>query len=489
VGLFDKFRTIFGHTAADDLALSGEDTRPPERRELHRVNPRAGTRVLVIDDSHTVIVILKRFLESSGCIVIEAMDAKEGLQHALTDKPELIFLDIVMPGINGFAALRALRKNANTKHIPVIMMSGNEQATAQFFGINIGADDFMKKPFSRAEVFARIGRLLDDECIPRRFPDADIADLMPPSTIAQSAPAETPFPQTQPPQIQPPQVQFPQQVQPPQQAQPPQQIQPPQVQFPQQVQSPQVQFPQALPPQVHSYATATPTPVSVSATLAPVTAGITMASVEPEMAVSFQHVSPPVPDAPNAFGAPPSSLPDPLSSGQFSAPRPPERVVEEPVPTLPHVSLSVLDAPAPPPSSLPDPLSPEQFAAPMSPERVIEKSVPTLVPEVVPEVVSEVRPTPVPEMDSIPVLEVVHIPEPEVKRVRAPEAKPMGEKELLTQIVKWATLSLSRPEAMRTLAPLMGQLLDQLEEKRNEGGALKAPTLSPRGSMISSSSM
>lgn len=70
--------------------------------------------------------------------------------------------------MNGFAALRALRRDGCTWQIPVIMMSGNEKATEQFFGTRIGADDFMKKPFSRLEVFSRIEQLLDEDLVPRR---------------------------------------------------------------------------------------------------------------------------------------------------------------------------------------------------------------------------------------------------------------------------------------------------------------------------------
>jgi DNA-binding response OmpR family regulator len=83
--------------------------------------------------------------------------------------PAIVFLDIVLPGMNGFSALRMIRRNPLTRDIPVIMMSGNEQATEQFFGTRIGADDFLKKPFSRFEVFSRIERLLDDSLIPRRI--------------------------------------------------------------------------------------------------------------------------------------------------------------------------------------------------------------------------------------------------------------------------------------------------------------------------------
>lgn len=70
--------------------------------------------------------------------------------------------------MNGFAALRAIRRDPMLRDTPVIMMSGNEQAMEQFFGTRIGADDFMKKPFSRHEIFFRIERLLDEQRVPRR---------------------------------------------------------------------------------------------------------------------------------------------------------------------------------------------------------------------------------------------------------------------------------------------------------------------------------
>jgi DNA-binding response OmpR family regulator len=69
----------------------------------------------------------------------------------------------VLPGMSGFEALRKLRKNELTREIPVIVMSGNEAAIEEFYVQRIGADDFMKKPFSRAEVYVRIEKLLDDQ--------------------------------------------------------------------------------------------------------------------------------------------------------------------------------------------------------------------------------------------------------------------------------------------------------------------------------------
>ena len=147
----------------------------PERRGKSRLNARPGTRMLVIDDSATIVALLSRMLRQNGYTVLEAEDAEKGLEIARTQAPELIFLDIVLPGMDGFAALRQLRRDPLTRHLPVIMISGNEQATEQFYVHRIGADDFMKKPFARAEVFARVERLLDADLVPRRLPPQKLA--------------------------------------------------------------------------------------------------------------------------------------------------------------------------------------------------------------------------------------------------------------------------------------------------------------------------
>ena len=178
MGIFEKLRSALSlnrAVASTDASSDAEPALPNERRRNKRVNARGETRVLIIDDSPTIVFALKRILQSAGFITFDALDTESGLELARSEVPDLIFLDIIFPGANGFSALRALRKDPLTTDIPVIMISGNEQATELFFGSRIGADDFMKKPFSRYEVFARIERLLDENMIPRRmhFPSSD----------------------------------------------------------------------------------------------------------------------------------------------------------------------------------------------------------------------------------------------------------------------------------------------------------------------------
>ncbi len=195
MGLFDRLTRLFGRgepqstapaappesdgvEAPDSAAaaLSDDSSRasangPPngrERRQYDRTPIADGVRVLVVDDSPTIVLMLRRMLAQNGYEVSEASDAETGLEIARNTLPHLVFLDIVLPGMNGFEALRRLRRDPVTRGIPVIMISGNELATEQFYAQRIGADDFMKKPFSRSEVFMRIEKMLGPDRIPHR---------------------------------------------------------------------------------------------------------------------------------------------------------------------------------------------------------------------------------------------------------------------------------------------------------------------------------
>ncbi|MEW9573183.1 PleD family two-component system response regulator [Rhodanobacter sp. Si-c] len=129
------------------------------RAEPRRQAPR-GTRMLVVDDSPTICAVLGRMLEQDAYAVQKAGDGERALELAKAELPELIFLDIVLPGINGFAVLRALRHDPLTAHIPIVMISGNPQATEQFYVQRFGADDFIRKPFGRVDVHASIETLV-----------------------------------------------------------------------------------------------------------------------------------------------------------------------------------------------------------------------------------------------------------------------------------------------------------------------------------------
>jgi len=174
--LTNLFRKIFARVSVQRIFASlitegdvVETELAENRRKNLRVDARKGTRVLIIDDSPTVLAFLRKVFTSAGYETLVAGNAERGLRMMQSEKPDLVFLDVVMPGMNGFAAMRQIRHDPEARHVPVIMMSGNEEISQQFYIMRIGADGFMKKPFSRFDIFSRIERMLDDNLVPRRL--------------------------------------------------------------------------------------------------------------------------------------------------------------------------------------------------------------------------------------------------------------------------------------------------------------------------------
>jgi len=155
-----------------------------ERRHSEpRVRAATSTRVLVVDDSATIRAVLGKMLGQDGYEVLKAADGESALELARSERPDLVFLDIVLPGLSGFTVLRTLRHDPLTAHIPIVMISGNVQATEQFYVQRYGADDFMKKPFGRAEVFERIQQLVLAGRLTARAP---VGQARPPAGVSQA---------------------------------------------------------------------------------------------------------------------------------------------------------------------------------------------------------------------------------------------------------------------------------------------------------------
>ena len=177
-----------------------------DRREASRSGMPRGATVLVVDDSATIRAVLGKMLAQDGHVVLKAPDGPSAIELARSELPDLIFLDIVLPGMNGFAVLRTLRRDPLTQAIPIVMISGNLQATEQFYVQRFGADDFMKKPFGRGEVFARLqhltqsGRLVVRERAPELEPTVvfDEAEHAAIPDIAMPDPQDMLVPETEP---------------------------------------------------------------------------------------------------------------------------------------------------------------------------------------------------------------------------------------------------------------------------------------------------
>ncbi len=119
-------------------------------------------RVLIVDDSPTEIFAFKRMLEEQGYEVISANNAEDGVTLAKKELPNLVLMDVVMPGMNGFQATRKIAKDPMTAHIPVIMITTKDQETDRIWAMRQGARDYVVKPPVASELLAKIRALLSE---------------------------------------------------------------------------------------------------------------------------------------------------------------------------------------------------------------------------------------------------------------------------------------------------------------------------------------
>jgi DNA-binding response OmpR family regulator len=117
-------------------------------------------KILVADDIKQNVKLLRVILTSSEYDVIEAYDGEEALKKAKTENPDLILLDIMMPKLTGYEVCRELRTDRMTKDVPIVMITALHEMDDRIKGIEAGADDFISKPFNKAELLARVKSLL-----------------------------------------------------------------------------------------------------------------------------------------------------------------------------------------------------------------------------------------------------------------------------------------------------------------------------------------
>lgn len=112
---------------------------------------------MIVDDESDIRTLLTKYAEFNGYDVLEAADGFEAVRMAKEGNPDLIVMDVMMPGLDGFGAVKELRK---TSDVPVIMLSARGEEYDKLYGFELGIDDYVTKPFSPREVMARIGVLL-----------------------------------------------------------------------------------------------------------------------------------------------------------------------------------------------------------------------------------------------------------------------------------------------------------------------------------------
>jgi twitching motility two-component system response regulator PilH len=115
--------------------------------------------IMVVDDSPTERAFIEGILRKGGYAVITATSGETGIQRATADQPDLILMDIVMPGLNGFQATRAIAHDASTKHIPIIICTTKNEDTDRIWGMRQGAKDYLVKPLKESELLGKIKAL------------------------------------------------------------------------------------------------------------------------------------------------------------------------------------------------------------------------------------------------------------------------------------------------------------------------------------------
>jgi DNA-binding response OmpR family regulator len=124
------------------------------------VPPQPQPLILAADDDEIILGLIAYRLEHSGYRVITAADGEEALRLALSERPSLAVIDVMMPKVDGYELTRLFRSHAETERMPVILLTARVQDEDVELGFKAGADDYLRKPFSPQELASRVGAIL-----------------------------------------------------------------------------------------------------------------------------------------------------------------------------------------------------------------------------------------------------------------------------------------------------------------------------------------
>lgn len=120
----------------------------------------AGEKILIVDDEEHIVELIKFNLENNGYKVIFANNGNDAIKLAKSEIPQLVLLDLMIPGIDGYDVCREIRRDSSTSTIPVIMITAKSEEIDKILGLELGADDYITKPFSIREMVARVKAIL-----------------------------------------------------------------------------------------------------------------------------------------------------------------------------------------------------------------------------------------------------------------------------------------------------------------------------------------
>ncbi len=117
-------------------------------------------KILIVDDSPVQMKMATAALQGQGYRIVTAVDGEEALDKAKSEKPDLIVLDVILPGQNGFQICRTLKTSNDTKDIPVVLLTSKNQESDKFWGMRQGADAYITKPFIDEELISTVAKHL-----------------------------------------------------------------------------------------------------------------------------------------------------------------------------------------------------------------------------------------------------------------------------------------------------------------------------------------
>lgn len=117
-------------------------------------------KVLVVDDSPTDLKLMTAPLRDKGYEIVTASTGEAAMEIVSSDRPDLVVLDVILPGQNGFQVCREIKSSANTKEIKVLILTNKTQESDRFWGLKQGADDYLTKPFEGGDLVGSVERLL-----------------------------------------------------------------------------------------------------------------------------------------------------------------------------------------------------------------------------------------------------------------------------------------------------------------------------------------
>jgi two-component system alkaline phosphatase synthesis response regulator PhoP len=118
------------------------------------------SKILIVDDEQDIVELLSYNLEKEGFSIVKAYDGEAALGMVRSEKPDLMLLDLMLPKMNGLDVCKAIRRNPETANLPIIMLTAKGEEIDKIIGLEIGADDYITKPFSVKELVARVRSIL-----------------------------------------------------------------------------------------------------------------------------------------------------------------------------------------------------------------------------------------------------------------------------------------------------------------------------------------